>query len=88
MNLNMTLNGNTIFGIANARANKRATAASIGAAEWNLETSVALQYMTALRAMDQVDVAQRQLDRARQNLQIVNTRVETGAAAGTEGSQA
>ena len=88
VNLNMTLNGNTIFGIANARANKRATAASVGAAEWNLETSVALQYMTVLRAMDQVDVAQRQLDRARQNLQIVNARVETGAAAGIEGSQA
>ena len=29
-----------------------------------------------------------QLDRARQNLQIVNTRVRTGAAAGTEGRQA
>lgn len=88
MNFNMAITGNTIFGIANARANKRATAASVRAAEWNLETSVALQYMTALRFMDQVDVAQRQLDRARQNLRIVSTRVETGAAAGTEGRQA
>ena len=88
MNFNMAITGNTIFGIANARANKRATEASVRAAEWSLETSVALQYTAALRSMDQVDVAQRRLDRARQNLRIVNTRVETGAAAGIEGRQA
>ena len=88
LTLNMTIDGNTIFGVPNARANKRATAARISAAEFNLETLVALQYMTVLRAMDGLDVGQRQLDRARQNLQIVNTRVRTGAAAGTEGRQA
>jgi len=88
MNFNLAITGNTIFGIANARANKRATLASVGAAEWALETRVALQYMSVLRFVDQIDVAQRQVDRAQQNLQIVNTRVETGAAAGTEGRQA
>lgn len=88
INLNMTLDGNTIFGVPNARANKRATKARVSAAEFNLESTVAFQYMAVLRAQEGVDVAQRQLDRARQNLQIVNTRVSTGAAAGTEGKQA
>jgi len=84
----MTVDGNTIFGIPNARANKRATEERINAEEFNLESVVALQYMAVLRAMEGVDVAQRQLDRARQNLEIVGTRVETGAAAGTDGKQA
>ncbi len=84
----MTIDGNTIFGIPNARANRRATEARVSAAEFDLESAVAFQYMMVLRAIDGVDVAQAQLDRARQNLRIVNTRVSTGAAAGTEGSQA
>lgn len=88
VNLNMTIDGNTIFGIPNARANKRATTARIDAAEFALESTVALQYMAVLRAQDGLDVAQRQLDRARQNLQIVSTRVEAGAAAATDGKQA
>ena len=88
LSLNWTLSGREIFGVSNARANKKATSARIDAAEFNLESTVAFQYMAALRALDQVDVAQRQLDRARQNLQIVTTRVETGAAAGTDGRQA
>lgn len=87
-NANMRIDGQSIFGVPAARANKRATQARITAAEFNLESTVALQYMTVLRAQDGVDVAQRQLDRARQNLQIVNTRVETGASAGTDGKQA
>jgi len=86
--LGMTIDGNTIFGVPNARANKRATEASIAAAEFTLESSVAFQYMAVLRAQDGVAVADRQLERARQNLQIVQTRVSTGAAAGTEGRQA
>lgn len=88
VNFGMTIDGNTIFGVPNARANSRAIGARIDAEEFNLESLVALQYMGVLRAMEGVDVAQRQLDRARQNLQIVETRVETGAAAGTEGRQA
>lgn len=88
VNLGMTIDGNTIFGVSNARSNRRATEARIDAAEFNLESLVALQYMTVLRAADGLDVAQRQLDRAQQNLQIVRTRVQTGAAAGTDGRQA
>ena len=83
-----TLNGNTLFGVQNARASRRATEARVEAAEFNLESLVALQYMATLRMRDGVDVAQRQLDRARQNLQIVQSRVTSGAAAGTDGKQA
>jgi outer membrane protein len=84
----MTIDGNTIFGVKNAHANSAATSARIDAEEFNLGSVVGLQYMTVLRAQDQVDVAQRQLDRANQNLEIVSTRVSSGAAAGTDGKQA
>ena len=88
LGLTWTLNGSTIFGVSNARSTRRATDARVDAAQFSLDSQVALQYMSALRARDQVDVAQRQLDRAQQNLRIVNTRVSSGAAAGTEGQQA
>ncbi len=88
LSLNWRLDGNTIFGVPAARASQRATDARITAAEFNLESTVALAYMAVLRGQDGVDVAQRQLDRARQNLQIVRTRLSTGAAAGTDGKQA
>ena len=54
LNFGMTIDGNTIFGIPNARANKRATGARITAAEFNLESTVALQYMAVLRGLDGV----------------------------------
>jgi outer membrane protein len=88
VNFGMTIDGNTIFGIGNSRANRRATETRISSAEFDLESLVGLQYMTVLRAQDGVDVAQRQLDRAEQNLEIVQTRVQTGAVAGTDGRQA
>lgn len=88
LSANWTLDGNTIFGVPAARANQKAVDARITAAEFDLEAQVALQYMAVLRAQDGVDVAQRQVDRAQQNLRIVQTRVGSGAAAGTDGKQA
>ncbi|MDZ7779560.1 MAG: TolC family protein [Gemmatimonadota bacterium] len=88
LGLTWTLSGNTIFGVSNARSTRRATEARVDAAEFDLQSRVALQYMAALRARDQVEVAQRQLDRARQNRRIVESRVFSGDAAGTEGTQA
>ena len=44
--------------------------------------------MTALRARDGVEVARRQLDRARRNLELVQIRVDVGAAAGVDGKTA
>jgi len=88
LSLGWSLNGNTLFGVSNARANQRATDARIDAARFDLESAVTLQYMATLRAKDAVEVAERQLERARQNDRIVGVRVEAGAAAGMEGKQA
>jgi outer membrane protein len=88
LSLNWSLNGSTLFGVSSARAGQRATAAGVRAAEFDLESRVTLQYMTALRAADAVEVTRDQFERAGQNLNIVRTRVETGMAAGTEGHQA
>jgi outer membrane protein len=88
LSLSWRFDGNTLFGVPAARANRQAVDARITAAEFDLESRVALLYMAVLRAQDGVDVAQRQLDRAQQNLRIVRTRVESGASAGTEGRQA
>lgn len=88
LSLSWSVNGNSLFGVPNARAAQRATAAGIDAQAFTLESAVTQQYMAALRADEALAVAERQLDRAEQNLQIVRTRVESGAAAGTEGKQA
>ena len=88
IDFNWIFNGNTIFGLGNARASRAATEAEIEAAEFNLESLVAVQYMAVLAAQEGVDVAQRQVERSGSNLQIVNTRVAAGAAAGTEATQA
>lgn len=88
LNLNWTLDGQTLFGIPAARANSRSVNAGINAARFNMQQLVTLQYMTALRARDAVQVARDQHERAAQNLDIVETRVSAGDAAGTEATQA
>ncbi len=82
------LDGSTVFGVSAARANQKAVDARIAAAEFDLESQVAMQYMAVLRAQDGVEVAERQVARASQNLRIVRSRVSSGAAAGTDGKQA
>lgn len=88
LNMNVQVDGRTLFGIGSARANAASTAAAVLAEEFNLEQRVTLQYMVALRGRDAVQVARDQMERAAQNLDIVSTRVEAGAAAGTERLQA
>jgi outer membrane protein len=88
LSVSWQLDGSTVFGVPAARANQKAVDARIAAAEFDLESQVALQYMAVLRAQDGVGVATRQVDRAGQNLQIVRSRVSSGAAAGTDGKQA
>lgn len=88
LSFNWGISGNTIFGVSSARAAQESTAAGIRAAEFNLENQVTLQYMAALRARDAVAVARDQFDRARQNLDIVETRVSMEDVAATEGRQA
>lgn len=88
LNLNWQLDGRTLFELPSARAGARSTNAAIQAARFNLEQRVTLQYTTALRARDAVQVARDQYTRAEEDLEIVQTRVSTGLAAGTEATQA
>lgn len=75
-----TLNGNTVFGLGSAKADRNAARALTDAAEFLMEYGVTLQYMVALRARDRVDVARRQVDSSLENLEIVQARVDAQAA--------
>lgn len=88
LNVGWSLNGSTLFGIPSARAGAAATAARIAAAAFTLDSQVTLQYMTTLRARDGVEVATRQLDRARRNLDLVEVQVRVGAVPGIDAKQA
>jgi len=88
LNLNWSVNGSTLYGIAGARASARATDAGIESAAFDLGTRVTAQYTAALRARDAEVVARDTWERAGRNLEIVRTRVSTGFAAGTEATQA
>ncbi len=83
-----TLDGNTLFGVPSAKADRNAAHARTMAAEFTMESLVTLQYMTALRARDQVEVARRQVDRSIQNLEIAQARVDAQAAIVTDAKQA
>lgn len=88
LNLSYNLSGSSFFRLASARASQKATEARIRAAEYDLESAVTAQYLIALRARDGVEVAQRQLDRAQENMELAQARVEVGAATPTDGKQA
>ena len=82
------LNGNTLFGLSSAKAEQNAARAFTLAAEFTMESLVTLQYMTVLRARDQVDVALRQVERSIENLEIAQARVDAQAAIITDAKQA
>ena len=83
-----TFDGNTLFGVSSAKADKSAAHARTVAAEFTMESLVTLQYMTALRARDQVEVAQRQVERSIEDLEIAQARVDAQAAIVTDAKQA
>ena len=83
-----TLDGNTLFGVSSAKADKSAAHARTVAAEFTMESLVTLQYMTALRARDQVEVSQRQVERSIEDLEIAQARVDAQAAIVTDAKQA
>lgn len=83
-----TLNGNTVFGLSSAKADRNAARALTDAAEFTMGSLVTLQYMTALRARDQVEVASRQVERSLANLEIAQARVDAQAAIITDAKQA
>ena len=83
-----TLNGNTLFGVTSAKADRNAARALTNAAEFTMASLATLQYMTALRARDQVEVARRQVERSIGNLEIAQARVDAQAAIITDAKQA
>ena len=87
LNLNYQLSGSTLFQARSARADRSATEARISAAEFTLESSVTAQYLIALMARDGVAVVQEQLERAEQNYQLAQARVDAGAAIPNEAKQ-
>jgi outer membrane protein TolC len=88
LDLNYTLDGNTLFGLSSAKADRNAARAFTDAAEFFMGTQVTLQYMTALRARDQVEVARRQVESSIVNLEIAQARVDAQAAIITDARQA
>jgi outer membrane protein TolC len=83
-----TFDGNTLFGVSSAKADKSAAHARTEAAEFTMESLITLQYMTALRARDQVEVARRQVDRSIEDFEIAQARVDAQAAIITDAKQA
>ncbi|MEX1182191.1 MAG: TolC family protein [Gemmatimonadota bacterium] len=88
LGVSMSLSGATLFGLAQARAESRATEARIDAAAYVLEANVTRQYLTAKRAHDAVALAERDLATADAALQLVEARIAAGAAARVDASQA
>ena len=88
LNLNYSLNANTLFGVSSAKAERNAARAFTDAAEFTMGSLVTLQYMTALRARDQVEVAHRQVERSIEDLEIAQARVDAQAAIITDAKQA
>ena len=83
-----TLNGNTLFGLSSAKADRNAARALTDAAEFTMGSLVTLQYMTTLRARDQVEVARLQVERSIESLEIAQARVDAQAAIVTDAKQA
>lgn len=88
LRLDYQLGGNTVFGVSSAKADRRAVSARIRSDRFNLESAVTRQYLAALRARDAVKVSEEQLERARENHELVSNRVRVGAALSTDGKQA
>ncbi len=82
------LEGSSLFRVASARADRSAINARVQAAAYDLESDVTAQYLLALRARDEVAVSVRQLERAEQNFDLADARVEVGAATPTDAKQA
>ena len=88
LNMNWQLNGTRWFQRASAEADRSATRARTKAAEFIMESAVTVQYMTVLRAGDQVEVARRARERSQENLEIAQARVAAQAVIITDQKQA
>ncbi|HEU5049125.1 MAG TPA: TolC family protein [Gemmatimonadales bacterium] len=78
--LNWRLDGNTLTGPAQTRAQQRATEEEIVSAEQLLRADVTTQYLVALQAAAQVDVSRQQVLRNEDFLKLAQARYQVGQA--------
>jgi outer membrane protein len=88
LTLNLTLSGGTFFRMAQERAAREATYARIDAASYTLRSSITRQYLSAMRARDAVELAQRELKSADDALNLAQARFAAGGAARLDVTQA
>lgn len=80
LSLNWQLSGRTLTQPGLARAQLRATEAQIEGAETNLRAVVQQQYLAALRAEAQVEIAELQVTRNEEFLRLAQARFQVGQA--------
>lgn len=86
--ISWSVSGGTFFRMAQERAARDATSARIEAAAYTLETNITRQYLSALRARDAVELAERELASTDEALKLAEARVEAGAAPRMDAAQA
>ena len=75
----ISLSGATLFEAARASAARKATEATVDAAGYTLATNVTQQYLAALRAQDEVLLAQREYESAQRSHELATARFDLGA---------
>jgi outer membrane protein len=88
LGLNYSLSGSSLLAPGRAKADRRATEATVMASQFLLDANVTRQYLAVLRAQDAVDLARQELERARDNRELANARVNVGLAIPMELKQA
>lgn len=88
LGLNYRLGGDTFMRPRQASANRAATSAQTEVADFNLIATVTHRYLAVRRAQDGVELARRELERARENQRLVDARVDVGAAIALDAKQA
>lgn len=88
LGVNYSLSGASLFAPKQAKADRRATDASITASQFQLDANVTQQYLAVLRAQDAVALTTQELQLAKDNLQLAQARVKVGLAIPMEQKQA
>jgi outer membrane protein len=86
--LSYRLSGSTLLAPGREKASRRATEAQIVASGHSLDANVSLAYIAVRRAMDGVELARQELERADENLKLAQARVTVGAAIPLDAKQA
>lgn len=86
--VNYSLSGSSLIAPGRAKADRRATEASINASGFLLQAAVTNQYLAVLRAQDAVTLAKQELQLATDNRILADARVKVGLAIPMELKQA